>query len=561
MSQKKRYTCQFGPLNKKLDDYCASCGQKRCDLCPEEWVPVREESLHDISVLRSKEPRLEALLPASHVPHNGSQRAATPLDNMGTAISDIGFTLSPLLPYPQYQTHVIGTGTDTCTSTQVEIPAQESSELALKQWNVSTKEIGLIPIPLQEPFGGSLLTTNVSHLPSDSPQDPSSLYQLMNPFGSSLIPSDHYPIQRVSGTTLSGVGGFGGLQNVQQHPADPKARLKRKHIAVDSSATGTTTRNSGDQPLQSCTIPLLPGGIDLGPLSLAGWSEFPLDVSAHYPIDSQVPSHSLEPTPLLWVPPDDIAIPPQPPPMGAKSMNTAKSFQGGKAPKAAPRHHDCCKSNRTPRFACPFYKYDPHLYIGCVLRSFKSISHLRQHLNQHHKLGTNHCKLCWRTFDTADALTSHAQCCKVPTGGMPVDNLPEFPRMRVSKEKKWYWGWKKLFGEAAALPACPFFHPPLEDIQVQFRAQNPDMSHRIIGGEDETLSYIHFIEEEEEEEEESSVSTSSDWLLTDDENLLTFAERIADILPDDLNALLSSSYLTADDVSLSTESWDNALEN
>ncbi|KAI0817822.1 hypothetical protein GGR55DRAFT_622105 [Xylaria sp. FL0064] len=553
------YRCHFGPLNTRLDEYCASCGEQRCSFCQEGWVPAQEESLHDISVPRSREPRLEALLMASHVPRNDNQRAATTIDNTGTAISNIAFTLPPLLAYPQYQIHVIGTGTGSGSNTQVEILPQKGSELALEQWNVSSEEVAPVPIPLHEPNHDSLSPIELAHLPGGSSHDPNTLYRLNNKFHPSLIPGDHHLIQPVSGTTHSGVG---ALQNVQHHPVDPKTGLKRKHIAVDNSATGTSTRNSGDQPAQSCDIPLLSGGIDIGLLASAGWSEFPLDASTQFPVDSQIPNHSLEATPLLWVPTDNTAILSQPPSLGAKSMNTTQSFPEGRATKAVPRPLECCKSNQSPRFACQFYKYDPHHYIGCVLTSFNSIGHLRQHLNQKHKLGANHCKLCWRTFNTADALANHAQCCKVPTGGMPVDNLPDFPRIRLPAEKKWYWGWKKLFGEATALPPCPFFHPPLEDIQVQFRVQNPDMSHRIIGGEDEALSYPRFIEEEDEkEEEESSVTTSSDWQLTDDENLLTFTERIAGILSDDFNNLFSSSYITAEDVSPSTEPWDIILEN
>ncbi|KAI1357082.1 hypothetical protein F5Y01DRAFT_11023 [Xylaria sp. FL0043] len=492
---------------------------------------------------------------ASHVPRNGSQRAATPMDNTGTAISDIAFTLSPLLPYPPYQMRVIGTGTDSGTNTQVEIPPEESSELALEQWNVSNEGTAPVPIPLHELFHDSLSPIGLTHLPSGSSHDPNTLYRLNNQVDPSFTPGDHYPIQPVSGTTRSGVG---ALQGVQRHPVDPKTGLKRKHVAIDNSATGTNTRHSGDQPTQSCDIPL--GGIDTWLLA-AHWPAFPLDASTQLPVGSQTPNHSLEAIPLPRVHTDDTAILSQPPSLGTKSMNTTQSFQDGRATKVVHRPPDCCKSNRSPRFACPFYKYDPHHYIGCLLTSFNSIGHLRQHLNQKHKLGVNHCKLCWRTFNTADALANHAQCCKVPTGGIPVDNLPVFPRMRLPAEKKWYWGWKKLFGEATALPPCPYFHHPLEDIQVQFRVQNPDMSHRIIGGEDEALSYPRFIEEDEKEEEESSVTTSSDWQLTDDENVLTFTERIAGILSDDFNNLFSSSYITAEDVSPSTEPWDTILEN
>ncbi|KAI8633310.1 hypothetical protein F5Y19DRAFT_417414 [Xylariaceae sp. FL1651] len=58
-----------------------------------------------------------------------------------------------------------------------------------------------------------------------------------------------------------------------------------------------------------------------------------------------------------------------------------------------------------------------------------------------------------------------------PTGGIAVDHLPGFPKRRWPVDKKWYWGWKKLLGEAATPPECPYSHP-WEDLRAHFQAQS-----------------------------------------------------------------------------------------
>ncbi|KAI0904009.1 hypothetical protein F4823DRAFT_628968 [Ustulina deusta] len=539
------YECRFGPLSDKIDGNCTSCGRPRCTHSKEELVPDLS-----FSVPRSREPRLEALPTASHVTaQNCSRRAATPFDNTGSAISSIGLRPSPLLPYPPYPTRVIGTSTGISTDTQPETSAQQSSQLALEQWNVSGSGINLVPVPIHEPFHGLFSSAEVPNYNDTrsrlhcSPQDPSPLCQLSTQFASSLAPSVDYSMQHASGTTRTVVG---ALQNIQHPPVESKTRLKRKHVAVYNTAADASAPNSETQSAQTCAVPMLPGRLAFGPVS-SGWSEFPVDATIQFPVGSQIPSHSIRPTPLSWVPSDDYTALSPSPPSGPKLLSIIDSSQEGRSTHRVSRHHECCESSGSQRFACPFYKYDPKLYIHCMLKSFNSIGHMRQHLKYNHKLGPNHCKLCWRTFDTADSLTNHAQCCKTATGGVPVHDLPAFPRMRLPAEKKWYWGWKKLFGEAAAPPPCPFSHP-LEDFQVRFRVQSPDL-------------YVDFAEEEgddkEEETNEHSLSMSPDWLSTDDEGWLTITERFAEIPSKDLN--LSSSCPTLD-TSPSTQSLDFSFE-
>ncbi|KAI1144930.1 hypothetical protein F4825DRAFT_475309 [Nemania diffusa] len=211
-------------------------------------------------------------------------------------------------------------------------------------------------------------------------------------------------------------------------------------------------------------------------------SDWPADYFEQSTIEPNSSNTAVEPITginLSYVADDSIAIDTC---MHKSPNNTPTSSKKGRITKLASKHYKCCKSNGSPRLACLFYKYDHDLHANCALKKFSSIGHLRQHLNKRHKLGPNHCKSCWRTFGTADSLTRHRYC--VPTGGVPVDRLPEFPRMRLPADKKWYWGWKKLFGEAIVPPQCPYYHPPLKNFKAQSRLQSPELSplEGIVGG-------------------------------------------------------------------------------
>ncbi|KAK6957819.1 hypothetical protein Daesc_000608 [Daldinia eschscholtzii] len=112
--------------------------------------------------------------------------------------------------------------------------------------------------------------------------------------------------------------------------------------------------------------------------------------------------------------------------------------------------------------ACLFYKRDPARYASCIKKKFKNISALRQHLDNDHRLGVYHCKNCWESFADQASLDAHTPC--EPTNGSSVDQLPPIPKARgpnpnAKFNNKWYWTWKKLFGEKTALPVCPYSHP------------------------------------------------------------------------------------------------------
>ncbi|RWA13395.1 hypothetical protein EKO27_g1741 [Xylaria grammica] len=407
--------------------------------------------------------------------------------------------MHPIITPAELQNHsttpgVAGTDTAIRASTQSETSAQQSHELASGQWAADGGRSDLIPVPIHEPLHHSSSYNDTSSaLPNGSPRYLASLYQLI-----AQSDSDHsgsgvdYSIHHSSEITGSSVG---VLQNTRNQ-AEPATRAKRKYIAVDDIASDASAPNSADGSAQACAIPTLPGGIPSNIIP-SGWPNSLHDVSIQFPADSQIPSPSFRLSPPAWISDDDCDYTtlsqPQlhlidcdpfelPPSSNAKSLNVPQSSRANRITTGAPKKYECCKSSCKQRLACPFYKYEPQLHPNCMFKSFKTIGHMGQHLKQNHKLKPNHCKLCWRSFETTDLLTNHTQYC-VQTGGVSVNGMGKFPRMRWPVEKKWYWCWEKLFGKEVMQPECPFSHP-IDDLQSHLLAQyNNPLKLEYIAGE------------------------------------------------------------------------------
>ncbi|KAI2781979.1 hypothetical protein F4815DRAFT_464904 [Daldinia loculata] len=151
------------------------------------------------------------------------------------------------------------------------------------------------------------------------------------------------------------------------------------------------------------------------------------------------------------------------------SIDKRKFYQEGREDRPVHKAFRACEScssiassDENRSLACLFYKRDPARYASCIKKKFENISALRQHLDNEHKLGVYHCKSCWNSFADQKSLDAHAAC--EPTYGSSVDQLPPIPKARgpnpnATFNNKWYWTWKKLFGERTALPDCPYSHP------------------------------------------------------------------------------------------------------
>ncbi|OTA70041.1 hypothetical protein K449DRAFT_427553 [Hypoxylon sp. EC38] len=138
------------------------------------------------------------------------------------------------------------------------------------------------------------------------------------------------------------------------------------------------------------------------------------------------------------------------------SQGDRKDGYAGGTAEACESCSAATEPNKDKPLACLFYKRNPDLYASCIFKDFKTISTLRQHLNKDHKLGPYHCTSCWDTFSDKKSLEAHKNC--QPTGGIPVDRLPTIYKARDSFSTKWYWTWRKLFGEKTPPPKCPHRH-------------------------------------------------------------------------------------------------------
>ncbi|KAI2627345.1 hypothetical protein GGS26DRAFT_592372 [Hypomontagnella submonticulosa] len=82
--------------------------------------------------------------------------------------------------------------------------------------------------------------------------------------------------------------------------------------------------------------------------------------------------------------------------------------------------------------ACLFYKRDPGHHQNCMQKKFNNISALGQHLSKEHAV-------------------------REPTDG--TEKLATISKSRSGPNTKWFWTWRKLFGEREAPPKCPYTHP------------------------------------------------------------------------------------------------------
>ncbi|KAI0203819.1 hypothetical protein F4808DRAFT_476206 [Astrocystis sublimbata] len=452
------HQCLNGPFNDRLDSNCPNCGLRRCGLCkeeglPEEGLPDVEGKHSDISPPQDPEPHHRAALhmTTGHVPHGYPSGAATPFDYTVTenANSNFGLTNLSSVPQPRGPTHIPGTNDSITPSAQYETIPQQTDEFTSEEWHLGSCEGGYVHGYTHEYFHDTNFAgTQLSH-------DPSRL----------ISDTD---IDRILRST-SETAGFntGGLQSTQSP--------QQEHVAagIDVSVT-----DAGWQS-QAFAMPPSPGEMTLDAFPSA-YPNFLEDIPTQYPVTWEN-QHQSGPS-FSWIFNNDFPVPfhpqlppadyqphqslPLSPPSSTQSIDAHKLPSRDRVTRKPFKQDECCKPGANQRFACHFYKRNPQLHMACAPKSFANIGHLRQHLDKCHKLGPHHCPTCWAVFDSADQLTNHASTTTarcIPKGGIPVDDLRTFPKIRMTVENKWYWGWRQLFGEAAVRPQCPFFHP-YEDV-------------------------------------------------------------------------------------------------
>ncbi|KAI1368672.1 hypothetical protein F5Y08DRAFT_354597 [Xylaria arbuscula] len=432
------YDCGDGPYSCKYHLNCANCGKQRCSLSTVEVVQINEESPPNISVPHYQGP--EALLQATHVVPNDyydwGNRAATPLDNDGSAISNAGLAFSPLL---------IGTDANIGATALSETPTRQSSQLSLERWDADTV---LAAAHHHGPFLDLLSSTEVAQNGARPDLLISSLRVSDPPtqINSPLDPGHVDFLQQAIEPTRFAVR---ALQHSQHPSLEFESPLESNNVSIDD---GIDAIGSTAQAAQTCTSPILPEGTTSCPLSF------------EHPGVPKVTSISVSLEPGIPRAYGNVYAASESSGSAPKLKKTTRpSHKQRLVSKGQSQHISSgCKFGGTPqRLACPFYKYDPGTYFSCGPRSFDTVGHLKQHLKKNHKL----------------------------------DKLPKLPRTRVPVEKKWHWVWNKIFGEGAPPPPCPYSHP-VQDIQDQYQVQSPELSSSLVREESrgETASGIDIAE-------------------------------------------------------------------
>ncbi|KAJ3566973.1 hypothetical protein NPX13_g6938 [Xylaria arbuscula] len=301
----------------------------------------------------------EALLHASYVVPNDyndwGNRAATPLDNDGSAISNAELAFSPLL---------IGTDANIGATALPETPTRQGSQL-------SDADI-ILAAHYHGPFLDLLSSTEVAQngtrpdllISSLRVSDPPT--QIKSP----LDPSHVDFLQQAFEPTCFAVR---ALQHSQHPSFEFEGLLESNKVSVDHGidATGSTA--------QTYTPPILPEGTGSHTLSL------------EHPGVPNVTSISASLEPGIPRVCGNVYAAPEPSGPTPKSKKMIRSSRKQRViTKGLSQHISSgCKFGGTPqRLACHFYKYDPGTYFSCGLSSFDTIGHLTQHLKQKHSLNS-----------------------------------------------------------------------------------------------------------------------------------------------------------------------------
>ncbi|KAI1412228.1 hypothetical protein F5Y13DRAFT_180297 [Hypoxylon sp. FL1857] len=126
------------------------------------------------------------------------------------------------------------------------------------------------------------------------------------------------------------------------------------------------------------------------------------------------------------------------------------------------------KNREKQKFACHFWKKNQNLYADCGRARYGKICHLTEHLRREHGPKENSCRICWRPFNSPEALLIHHhdanELACIPTGGIPVHEL-RVSRAHMGDCKKWFWVWDQLF-PGYPRPKSPYWESLNSDDQL-----------------------------------------------------------------------------------------------
>ncbi|GAP83577.2 hypothetical protein SAMD00023353_0200460 [Rosellinia necatrix] len=432
------YECTDGPLNVDVLEHCPNCGQLVSEFCNREWLRPAEDPSRYISP-RSREPPPKEALPMTtigYMPPISSLNGASTLSNDPSGvISNIELTTSPSIPRLLYQDPTTtNTIPNISSDTQSERLAQPGNEITSEPWSSGGCEDGFLQPPIQ-PFHDSLpLARAISHDDTRSILPQCSLQYSGNHSQVATQLNHERDVNYYSQQTSREIDySFEGLQRIHSGQLGFMATIGSAYAALN--AAYYSTGESSERVLLGCpNVPIDAFGQYAPSRQIQGYLSGPTFSAQAFGHANTTPSYAQLPS-LEY---DST----EPRVSSNDSHIIVNSAQEVKVTKPSPKEYKCCGAGESQRLACPFYKHGLQVHHKCRDRAFNNISHLSQHLKVAHK--------------AADP----------PIGGVRVDDLPEFPRTRIGNDNKWYWVYKKLFGDAAELPRCPFSHP-ISDMEAK----------------------------------------------------------------------------------------------
>ncbi|KPM40994.1 hypothetical protein AK830_g5551 [Neonectria ditissima] len=110
------------------------------------------------------------------------------------------------------------------------------------------------------------------------------------------------------------------------------------------------------------------------------------------------------------------------------------------------------RTEERPLLACPFYKFEDHVYFSCTHFDLRRPSDVKQHIERRHVQDkVKYCPKCYETFKTAKARDAHVQgCSKVDPRTPDLLSRTEFEKLkrmphRLGEVGQWNWLWDQLF--------------------------------------------------------------------------------------------------------------------
>ncbi|WYZ40799.1 hypothetical protein EsH8_IV_001140 [Colletotrichum jinshuiense] len=148
--------------------------------------------------------------------------------------------------------------------------------------------------------------------------------------------------------------------------------------------------------------------------------------------------------------------------------------------RTKPLHHSDEELGLSPRFACPFFKFDRVKHLNCLHFQLKRVKDVKQHIFRKHSF---HCPRCFKIFPDCQKCEEHmkAETCQPNDFSQEKeeaqrDSISEDQKLQLSSRtnsgrdecEQWFTVWSILFPEKIK-PFSPYLGSELEEVIMTVR--------------------------------------------------------------------------------------------